>query len=312
MFSAPMKTGGENVTEEVNVQTPLITSILESLVGKAQGANITPETVLKGYKGYRGQELIEGTYEPQEPAGSYVWKRGIKTDITPTSSTKSGAYILTVVPDSSNMTEADFDGAVVSILKDGASFGTITLTYSNGSGTGNGIMSATYTFSDGTLSIGSQTVSYYNLTVDKIYIPINYLDYRVSNNENEYPNESIHTDGYYYEKIKELSGLLRMSMFITKVTFSSNTNMNTIIPHTLGKVPEITLIFANTTPTDTRCLEFACILNNSKYILNRTKQNSIGNSYTESSSLPTATQIFTSWTDVYYQAGIEYTILAFA
>ena len=72
MFSAPMKTGGENVTEEVNVQTPLITSILEALVGKAQGANITPETVLKGYKGYRGQELIEGTYEPQE---QYGWRR---------------------------------------------------------------------------------------------------------------------------------------------------------------------------------------------------------------------------------------------
>lgn len=52
-----------DVTPEVTAQTPLVTQILEGLVGKAQGANITPETVLKGFKGYSGQELVEGTME---------------------------------------------------------------------------------------------------------------------------------------------------------------------------------------------------------------------------------------------------------
>lgn len=61
MFSAPMKTGGENVTEEVNVQTPLITSILEALVGKAQGATATADKILEGYSAYVGQQLVNGT-----------------------------------------------------------------------------------------------------------------------------------------------------------------------------------------------------------------------------------------------------------
>ena len=62
----------EDVTPEVTAQTPVITQILEGLVGKAHGANITPETVLNGFKGYRGQELVEGVYVPH---GAYVWKK---------------------------------------------------------------------------------------------------------------------------------------------------------------------------------------------------------------------------------------------
>ena len=53
----------EDVTEEVNIQTPLITEILESLVGKATIANATPETILEGYSAYVGQQLVEGTMQ---------------------------------------------------------------------------------------------------------------------------------------------------------------------------------------------------------------------------------------------------------
>lgn len=60
--------GGENVKAEVAEQTQLIedmtaslNTMTESLVGKATGANATPETILKGYSAYVGQELIEGT-----------------------------------------------------------------------------------------------------------------------------------------------------------------------------------------------------------------------------------------------------------
>lgn len=53
----------EDVTPEVTAQTPLVTEILESLVGKATLANATPETILEGYSAYVGQQLVEGTLE---------------------------------------------------------------------------------------------------------------------------------------------------------------------------------------------------------------------------------------------------------
>ena len=53
--------GGENVTPEVQAQSPLVTEILESLVGKVTLANATPETILEGYSAYVGQRLIQGT-----------------------------------------------------------------------------------------------------------------------------------------------------------------------------------------------------------------------------------------------------------
>lgn len=64
--------GGENVKPEVDIQTPLIEDIKESLVGKATGANATEDTILEGYSAYVGQELVEGKYKPH---GLYVWKK---------------------------------------------------------------------------------------------------------------------------------------------------------------------------------------------------------------------------------------------
>lgn len=56
--------GGEDLTAVLTEQNALIQEIEESLVGKASGANITPETVLAGYRGYRGKTLVEGTFDP--------------------------------------------------------------------------------------------------------------------------------------------------------------------------------------------------------------------------------------------------------
>ena len=64
--------GGETVTPEVQIQTPLIEDIKESLVGKATGANATEDTILEGYSAYVGQELVEGKYKPH---GLYIWKK---------------------------------------------------------------------------------------------------------------------------------------------------------------------------------------------------------------------------------------------
>lgn len=45
--------GGENVTAEVQVQTPLIDQIMTALIGKVgDDANATAETILEGYKAW--------------------------------------------------------------------------------------------------------------------------------------------------------------------------------------------------------------------------------------------------------------------
>lgn len=55
---------GEDVSEEVAVQTPLIQQIREAIVGKATEANATAEHIEVGYSAYVGQVLIDGTLEP--------------------------------------------------------------------------------------------------------------------------------------------------------------------------------------------------------------------------------------------------------
>ena len=64
--------GGEDLSVELNAQATLIREIEESLVGKISGANITPDTILKGYQGYKGKELVVGTRVLE---GEYVWKK---------------------------------------------------------------------------------------------------------------------------------------------------------------------------------------------------------------------------------------------
>lgn len=71
--------GGENVTEEVNIQTPLIESIanMYRVVGRPEGATATADTILDGYTAYVDQTLVSGTYKPR---GNYVWKKFISQD----------------------------------------------------------------------------------------------------------------------------------------------------------------------------------------------------------------------------------------
>ena len=77
----------EDVTPEVTTQTPLVTQILEGLVGKAQGANATADKILEGYSAYVGQELVEGTAKEGVPLPSGLTKYAIDK-FTFTTSTK--------------------------------------------------------------------------------------------------------------------------------------------------------------------------------------------------------------------------------
>lgn len=63
--------GVEDVTDEVAAQTPLVDELLESLVGKASGADAKPEDLSLGKKAYVGQKLIVGTRE-NPVAGMHV------------------------------------------------------------------------------------------------------------------------------------------------------------------------------------------------------------------------------------------------
>lgn len=57
--------GGEDVTAEVQVQTPLVDQIMTALIGKVgDDANATAETILEGYKAWVQGEKIIGTFVP--------------------------------------------------------------------------------------------------------------------------------------------------------------------------------------------------------------------------------------------------------
>ena len=111
--------GGENVKPEVDIQTPLIEDIKESLVGKATGANATADTILEGYSAYVGQELVEGKYKPH---GLYVWRKYEYESST------VGDFVDYVVSD----TETDYpdgdvqDGHWYKKVVEGVDFGTFT------------------------------------------------------------------------------------------------------------------------------------------------------------------------------------------
>lgn len=57
--------GGEDVTAEVEIQTPLVDQIMTALIGKVgDDANATAETILEGYKAWVQGEKIIGTFVP--------------------------------------------------------------------------------------------------------------------------------------------------------------------------------------------------------------------------------------------------------
>lgn len=56
--------GAENLKAELQTQDTLISDILETIVGKSNGATATADTIIEGYSAYVGQELVTGTYQP--------------------------------------------------------------------------------------------------------------------------------------------------------------------------------------------------------------------------------------------------------
>lgn len=64
--------GGEDVTAEVEVQTPLVDQIMTALIGKVgDDANATAETILEGYKAWVQGQKITGTMTQRNSESGY-------------------------------------------------------------------------------------------------------------------------------------------------------------------------------------------------------------------------------------------------
>lgn len=87
--------GGENLTAEVNAQTTVITNILESLVGKVQGANATADKILEGYSAYVGQKLLQGTAKEGIAISNFGYMKYAVDKFILASDTTAGDYKVT-------------------------------------------------------------------------------------------------------------------------------------------------------------------------------------------------------------------------
>lgn len=74
-----------------------------------------------------------------------------------------------------------------------------------------------------------------------------FVGYVVSDDENAYPDKAVHTDGYYYEKVKGITAEMFgcTSMAVDTYTSAEDISYNIIVPHSLGKIPKLVLIIAS-------------------------------------------------------------------
>lgn len=76
-----------------------------------------------------------------------------------------------------------------------------------------------------------------------------FIDFVVSNGESDYPNGAVHTDGYWYELVKE--GYTPTTFSLSKLAIDSFTPASSTvankmtIQHSLGQTPDVIIIFAN-------------------------------------------------------------------
>lgn len=71
----------------------------------------------------------------------------------------------------------------------------------------------------------------------KINYTETFISYIVSNNEKEYPDKAVHSDGFYYEKV------VAKKIAYGKVTLPNFINTNLKIEHGLGEVPKTYIVF---------------------------------------------------------------------
>ena len=229
---------GENVTAEVQVQTPLVDQIMTALIGKVgDDANATAETILEGYKAWVQGEKIIGSLDPETlKHGQYVWKVYVwEEEIT----VENPSFTGDVNNPSTNyikITQSSFDKSLINDINFFAGFdagnGTNKFDYDEGvvkyfwgtdstqkwqvisydpeAGeilTGNAPYDGTFTFS---------------YTGEKVLRAAQrgaFVNYIVADAEDAYPDGGI-KDGYYYEKdIQKSSGTVTLASQSKSISF---------------------------------------------------------------------------------------------
>ncbi len=213
--------GGENLAEEIALNRQKIETAIENLAGKKTGADITPEDVLKGKKGYKGQELITGTFDKDAFAeanknGQYVWGKYEKTG--------KDVYINATITKTSNPVELTLTGKGVDYTQITASFfigkafptmngGTLKFTGTNSvesqpTPTGS-IYKGTFTYASMSKESGKITINYSGISSDTTKYDTlvvsreakTLLSYTVSDSETAHPDGG-EKDGFWWERVK--------------------------------------------------------------------------------------------------------------
>ena len=154
----------------------------------------------------------------------------------------------------------------------------------------------------------------------------NFINYVVNNDPNKYPSDGLHTDGYYYEKVVDILGLLSCTKILVE-TFIPTSNISVgygtyTLNHGLGEIPKYAILLsegATANNTLTRML-WMYIGTSGDYqtsmyeYLDSSYKTSLGVYRNSKSQDSTATQI-TIGTDGSGQklvAGIKYTLITMA
>lgn len=253
--------GGEDVSEEVAVQTPLIQQIREAIVGKATEANATAEHIEVGYSAYVGQVLIDGTLDPETiKNGQYVWK---KYEIDKSTEILNPKFTADFVPSRdpnlkiinknfgmpTEATYIDFfngfkDSSGRVFAKDGdrlkTPWGYVYTYYETQNAMHLNTTSGTEQPTEFTFTGTKQITTNEQMK--------NYIGYVVSDNESAYPDGG-EQDGYWYENalktpeqiIAPLFGMSKAS-FGTMMLSSHQTTQHDLV-HNLGAIPKLVFLF---------------------------------------------------------------------
>lgn len=318
--------GGEDVSEEVAVQTPLIQQIREAIVGKATEANATAEHIEVGYSAYVGQVLIDGTLDPETlKKGEYVWKEQQAIIIH---FTQEGFATIKVTSDDidvSTLTIENFSGISGNLGNGGkysfGSGGKLTLTNlppDNGSVN----FLTTYTQSAGTINIDGGLGIAFTTTWSDGVIKEGEVKYVVSDNESAYPDGG-EKDGFWYEKTNDLSGLKKLfgcsEICVETFTYPSNRECKYSIPHSLGKIPKAVLIANNGSELSANyaLISYLGIFNNGSSINGAAIYKYTGGNHVSEYSegyITDSTITIGSGSLIleFYDAGVEYTLITMA
>lgn len=214
----------EDIAPEIAEQTPLITEIMESLAGRVTLANITPETVLKGYRGYKGQQLVEGTYKPH---GQYIWNRyeiaenngSVTNPVLKLNGSGAKIEVTSTNVDLDHVDERFFGGFVLQadtfyfeyVENDGLYYieqaNRFKTTYDPKTNTMYNSNTASFTNAQFTYT-GTKTYK---------YDTHEFLEYAVSDNQNEYPGNG-EQDGHWYKRFGIDFGELMVSDEMADIT----------------------------------------------------------------------------------------------